>query len=113
MAGPLRGGGGTESHDSNRDSNVRNAAHDLSAFRIYFRPVLRDHDLRRQLDQRLESAESAGEVNSSDPPVRSKPSAANRHRLEHHRANLLVHAKKHKSTLRPDGTQIDRRLRSE
>ena len=49
MAGPFRGGGGAAGHDSDRDSNGRNAAHDLSALRVDFRPVVRDHDLRRQL----------------------------------------------------------------
>jgi hypothetical protein len=53
-----------------------------------FRPVVRDHDLRRQLGQRLEPSESAGEVNSGRPSPGSKSSAADRHRLEHHRSDL-------------------------
>ena len=34
----------------------------LSAVRVDFRPVVRDHDLRRQLGERLESPEGAGEA---------------------------------------------------
>src|SRR5580700_5576796 len=99
MAGALRGGGGTAGYDPDRDPNVGDAAHDLSAFRIDFRPVVRDHDFRRQFGQRLESPESAGEVNSSQSPAGTEPAAANRNRLEHDRPNLLVHAEKHESAL--------------
>ena len=51
-------------------------------------------------------------LNAGEPASWTKPSAANRHRLEHHRPDLLVHAAKHESALRPDGTQVDRRLGS-
>ena len=112
MAGTFRRRGGTAGDDSDRDSNGRNAAHDLSALRVHFRPVVRDHDLRRQLRQRLEPPEGAGTAHPGQSPHRTEPAAANRHGLEHHRPDLLVHAEKHQSPLRPDGIEVARRLGS-
>jgi hypothetical protein len=40
-AGTFRRRGGTAGHHSDRNSNGRNAAHDLSALRVHFRPVVR------------------------------------------------------------------------
>src|SRR5208337_1294702 len=97
MAGAFRGRGGTAGHDSHRNANGRNAAHDLSAIRVHFRSVVRDHDLRRQFRQRLEPPEGAGKAHPGQSPQRTKPSATNRHGLEHHGPDLLVHAEKHQS----------------
>src|SRR5208282_2830534 len=112
MAGALRGRGGAASHYSHRDANVGNAAHDLSALRVYFRAVVRDHDLRRQFRERLESPEGAGKAHPGQSSSGAKPSTSNRHRLEHHGPDLLVHTEKHKSPLRLDGIEVDRRLGS-
>ena len=110
MARAFRGRGGTAGYDSHRNSNGRNAAHDLSALRVHFRPVVRDHDLRRQLRERLEPPEGAGKAHPGQSPSRTEPPAANRHGLEHHGPDLLVHAAKHESPLRPDGAAVHRRL---
>ncbi len=55
---------------------------------------------RRSIGQRLEPAESTGEAHAGQCP--SRRPAANRHRLEHRRPDLLVHASEHKSSIRPD-----------
>ena len=101
--GRVRRGGGAAGHDPDRDSDDWNAASDLSAVRVDFRFVVRDHDLRRQLGQRLEPAEGAGTAHAGRS-CRRRPAAANRHGLEHDRSDLLVHAAKHQSAIRPDGT---------
>ena len=106
MGGTFRRRSGTAGDDSDRDSNGRNAAHDLCALRVYFRPVVRHHDLRRQLRQRLEPPEGAGAAHPSKPPQRTEPSASNRNGLEHHWPDLLVHAAEHQSPVRPDGVKV-------
>src|ERR1035438_3499612 len=107
MGGAFCGRGRAANHDSNRNTNVRNAAHDLSALRVYFRPVVRDHDLRRQFRERLEPAEGAGKAHPGQSPAWTKPSTSDRHRLERHGPDLLVHPEKHKSPIRPDGIEVD------
>src|ERR1017187_6237867 len=107
MGGTFRRRSGTAGNHSHRNSNVRNAAHDVSALRVYFRPVVRDHDLRRQLRQRLEPAEGAGKAPPGQSPAWTKPSTSDRHRLERHGPDLLVHPEKHKSPIRPDGIEVD------
>src|ERR1700676_4163021 len=97
MAGPLRGRGRTASYDSHREANVWHAAPQFSAVRIDFRFVLRDHDFRRQLGQRLEPGEGPRKAYASQ--TSPGPSASNRHGLEHYRPDLLVYPKKHKSAL--------------
>src|SRR5208283_4424912 len=97
MAGAFRGRGGAAGYDSHRDADGRDAAHDLSAVRVHLRSVVRDHDFRRQLGQRLEPPEGAGKAHTGQSPSWTKPPAANRHGLEYHGPDLLVHAEKHKS----------------
>src|SRR5271165_3390618 len=97
MAGTFRGRGGTAGYDSHRDANGRDAAHDLSALRVHLRSVVRDHDLRRQFGQRLEPPEGAGKAHPGQSSRWTKSPAANRHGLEYHRPDLLVHAEEHES----------------
>ena len=42
--------------------------------------------------------------------IAHRPAAADRHGLEHGRPDLLVHAAKHESQVRPDGAAVHRRL---
>ena len=112
MARTIRRRGRAAGHDSDRNSNVRNAAHDLPALRVDLRPVVRDHDLRRQLGERLEPAEGPGTAHPGQSPSWAKPSAANRHRLEHHGQIYWYTLQKHKSPIRPDGVEVSRRFRS-
>src|ERR1019366_4624852 len=74
MAGPFRGRSGTAGHDSDRNSNERNAASYLSAIRVHFWPVLRDHDLRRQFRERLEPAEGPGKAYAGHSAARTPAS---------------------------------------
>src|SRR5271157_2221725 len=97
MAGAFRGRGGAAGYDSNRDADGRDAAHDISAIRVHFRSVVRHHDLRRQLRQRLEPPEGPGKAHAGQSPSWTKLTASNRHGLEYHRPDLLVHTEKHKS----------------
>ena len=61
-------------------------------------------------DQRLEPAESAGAAHAGEPAAGS--AAADGHGLEHGWPDLLVHAAKHQSEIRPDGAAVHRRLDS-
>ena len=109
-AGPFRRRSGTASYHPDRDSNGRYAAHDLSALRVDIRPVVCDHDLRRQLGERLESPKGAGKADTGQSAAGAESAAANRHGLEHDRADLLVHPAELESALRPDGVAVARRL---
>src|SRR5208283_5027332 len=97
MAGAFRGRGGAAGYHSNRDADGRDAAHDLSAIRVHLRSVVRNHDLRRQLGQRLEPPKGAGKAHAGQSPSWAKPAASNWNGLEYHWPDLLVHAQKHKS----------------
>src|ERR1039457_2253855 len=107
MAGPFRGRSGTAGHDSDRNSNERNAASYLSAIRVHFWPVLRDHDLRRQFRERLEPAEGPGKAYAGHSAARTP--ASNRLGLEPGWTDLLVHAEKYQPSLRLDGVEVHRR----
>ena len=52
---------------------------------------------RRHFRQRLEPPESNGKAHTGQSSAWTKPATSNRHRLEHHGPDLLVHAEKYKS----------------
>ena len=91
-----------------RRSDERDPSYLIVALRVDLRSVLRDHDLRRHLNQRLEPAESAGETDAG--VVTGRHTATNRDGLEHCWPDLLVHPEKHESPIRPDGASVHRRL---
>src|ERR1039457_451441 len=91
-----------------KNSDERDPSYLIVALRVDFRSVLRDHDLRRHLNQRLEPAESAGETDAG--VVTGRHTATNRDGLEHCWPDLLVHPEKHESPIRPDGASVHRRL---
>ena len=90
VAGPRGRRSGAAGHHSDRNRDERHPAPGASAVHVAVRPLQRDADLRRRIRERLEPAEGAGAAVAGHPARES--AAADRHRLEPGRPDLLVHA---------------------